>query len=166
MTLCFVMVWNFSSGFFIKFQGPDDPFNIICMNFFGRLRIYGPKLRMEGICALLGGQCFQFVAVTHITVIFCKINIIDKCLNIKACTAYNDGNFSVINNLFHGRFGHFLKNNDVKFFIRIKGIHKIMGNPVHFLRHNLGCSNIHVFVHLHGVCTNDLSANGFCQSNW
>ena len=51
----------------------------------------------------------------------------------------------------------------MKFLPGIQDIHQIMADPLHFLRADLGGTNIHIFIHLHGICGDDRSVQFLCK---
>ena len=53
--------------------------------------------------------------------------------------------------LFHAFQTPFLKYHHIKFFPRLQYIDQMMGHSLHFLRADLGGSDIHMFIYLHGI---------------
>ena len=122
------------------------------MYFFCSLWIHVQKSGVKSFCTIFFTVFFQLFSVCTVFRIFRKINIIQKSLNIKSGSTYYDRNMSVGINLLHGLLGHLLKFYNMKFFFRIKFIDQIMRNSFHFFRADLGRTNIHVFINLHGIC--------------
>ena len=120
---------------------------------------------MEKCRPLLLCQFFQLTAVMFILVGAGKINISGHRLNIKSCAAYQDRNPAFVINFVHGIFCHLLKKNNVKIFCWLQYIHQMMWDAIHFFRRDLGGTDIHVAVNLHGVRGNDLSVYCFCKGN-
>ena len=94
-----------------------------------------------------------------------KINISGYGLNIKSRAAYQDRDPAFIINFFHGFFCHLLEKDNIKIFCGLQHIHQMMRDAIHFFRCDLGGTNIHMAVNLHGICGDDLSVYCFCKGN-
>ena len=57
----------------------------------------------------------------------------------------------------------FLEHYYIEFFPGLQNIDQMMGHPLHLLRTDLGRTDIHMFIYLHGICRQDFSVYGFCQ---
>ena len=65
----------------------------------------------------------------------------------------------------HGFFCHLLEKDNIKIFCGLQHIHQMMRDAIHFFRCDLGGTNIHMAVNLHGICGDDLSVYCFCKGN-
>ena len=156
---------NLLSGQFIVFQSPDHTFYIIRVDLLGRFRILLCQKLMKVFSALFPGQFFQFCPHRRFLRILGKVNVLDYCLDIKSGSSRKNRNLSFRVDLFHSFFGHFLETDHMEFLAGFQNINEVMRNPFHFFLCDLGRSDIHMLIYLHGICGDDLPVCRFCQSN-
>ena len=111
--------------------------------------------------------CFLFQTLSHRTFfrVLGKINIFYYGLDIKSCTSGENRDFTFCVNFIHGLFCHLLEPDDMKLLPGIQHIDEIMRNTVHLLFCDLGRADIHMAVHLHGICGDDFSVCRMSQGN-
>ena len=84
------MLGDFLSCLAVKLQRTDDTFNIAGMDLLSRLRVCVSQHFIEFQSPLfVGSFLLQFSAVRLIPVIFRKVNVIEKRLNIKSRAPYD-----------------------------------------------------------------------------
>ena len=143
----------------IKFQCPDDPFYVIFMDLFCAYRVYFFQHLVQIMTAFFLYHLLQFFAIIVFTLCLGKINISCNCLDVKSGSTYQNRNMSICINLRHGFFCHLLKFYNMKFFIRFQYIYQVMGHTIHFAGSDFGRADIHMPIHLHRICGNDLTAD-------
>ena len=146
------MCRNRCPGLLIKFQRTDHAFDVVCMDVFCRLRIDSPKHTVQRLHSLLSCQSFIFFTQGTIRIFRCKIYIIEQGLNIKSGTTHNKRQFVLLPHPFHRCLCIVLELYNMEFLIRLIHIDQCMIDTLHLLGHDLGRSDIHVLIHLHGIC--------------
>ena len=149
----------------IKFQGTNHSFHIVGMNILCTFRIYLSKFFVKVVSTFLFGKTLQLLPVGSFLLSLSKINIPGNRLYIKSCSSYQNRDFSLCVNLFHGSLGHFLKFHNMKFVLRFQYIYQIMCNSLHLFLSDLGRTDVHSFIDLHGIGRDDLSVHCLRQRN-
>ena len=121
----------------IKLQCPDHTFYIIGVDFPGTDRINIQKHLVQIFISLLCSKLFQLLTVSVFLLCLSKINILCNSLYIKSGSSYQNRNFPLGINFFHGSFCHLLEFHDMKFFLRQQFIYQIMLYSLHLLRPDL-----------------------------
>ena len=152
----------FLSGQPVKFQRADDPLYVMFMNGRRRRFIHFPQFFMQHMRALFRCQPLQFLPV-RTRFIFRKIHISNDRLNIETGAAHQDRNMAMTADYGHGLLCHLLKTDHMEFLKGLQHIHQIMRHSLHLLRADLCGPDIHMFIYLHGIRRQNLSADGLCE---
>ena len=150
------------------FDGPDHPLYIVGVNGRGRLRIH---LGQHGVkhlgraLPLTAGQIIELPPHRAVLGILLKLHAVEQGLNVKPGAAGDDGKVSPGIDALHGLQGHFLKGRHIEFLPGIQHVDQVVGDTLHLLSRNLGGSDVHMAVHLHGIRADNLPVQGLCQAD-
>ena len=148
----------------IKFQCTDHAFCVMKMDLFSRYGIHLFKQSMKIFLSFFSKELFIFLT-DSVILFFLKPDVIDQGLDIKSGSSDHNRNMSVCINLCHGLLRHLLKYINIKFFLRIQAVNQVVWNAAHFFLPDLRRADIHITVHLHGICRDNLALYLFGKSN-
>ena len=140
-------------------QCADDPFPVVRMDLFARLRIHDLQCTVQ----LLLAQRIQKAQIVFIRLFLGERIIIERGLDVQAGAAAQDRHAPFIQDLLQAFPASFLKHFYIIFFMVIQLIDQMMRDALHlFLRH-FGAADIQTAVHLDGISADDFSLQASCQ---
>ena len=154
--LRFVVLGNRIMILLIKFQSTDYSFIIMKVNLLCRNRIHLFKQIMKIFFSLFSKKLFIFLT-DPVILFFLKQDVIDQRLDIKSGSTNHNWNMPVCINLCHSLLCHLLKYINIKFFLRIQAVNQVMWNAAHLFLPDLRRTDVHITVHLHRICRNNLA---------
>ena len=147
----------------VKFERADNALDIVGMDGVCGGQIHFFKFSVERFAAVPDGICRKLLPDFAGRPFFGKINAVEHGLDIKPGAADKNRNPPGGIDFLHIFGRQFLKQDNIKFFVRIQLVNQVMRDALHFFWPDFGGADIHVTVHLHGIRGNDRSADSFCQ---